>query len=59
LAFNGLLAVVSQKTEIFIITFVRTSNPTKLKADGRFFYPIELLDMCSEASVRLKQQSGV
>jgi hypothetical protein len=29
-AFNGLRSVVSQKTELFITTAVRTSNPTSI-----------------------------
>jgi hypothetical protein len=31
LTFNGLHCVISQKTELFITTGVRTSNPTQVK----------------------------
>jgi hypothetical protein len=57
LTFNGLHGVISKEIELFVITVVRTPNPTKLKVDGRILYPIELLDLCSETPVIQKQQS--
>jgi hypothetical protein len=41
------------------MTAVRTSNPRKLKADGKILYPIQLLDVCSEISVRSYDLSGL
>jgi hypothetical protein len=40
LTFNGLLCVISQNTELFITTAVRTSNPTIIIVSGVGLSPL-------------------